>query len=305
VSSPDHDTSKVAPMTLLGACGWTISATLAFFFAWSTAIGIREGAKDDLVTGALSQIVGYGITLFLALRVYAPDTSLRRVLGVRATSPAITALAPLVGVALYLPIDALYELISSRFPTGPDSLPGLWEQASLARRAVMAVALVALGPLVEEAFFRGMLLRPLVREAERRTLTDVVGASKALLDRAVGGTDPSTTPAARPLATYEAVLASAGFFAMVHVEWQKFVPLLVMGALLGALRVRSGSLAPSLLAHAAFNAVAVAQLAHGDTIHPPAGLVMGSTLLAFAVLALTFRLAATSPAAALARQDEP
>jgi len=144
-------------MTLLGAFGWTISATLAFFFAWSTAIGLRDGAKDDLVTGALSQVVGYGVALFLVLRVYAPDTSIRRVLGVRATSPAITAVAPLLGVALYLPIDALYELISSRFPTGPDSLPTLWEQASLARRAVMAVALVALGPLVEEAFFRGML----------------------------------------------------------------------------------------------------------------------------------------------------
>jgi membrane protease YdiL (CAAX protease family) len=305
VSPPDRDTSKVAPMTLLGACGWTISATFAFFFAWSTAIGMREGAKDDLVTGALSQIVGYGITLFLALRVYAPDTSLRRVLGVRATSPAITALAPLLGVALYLPIDALYELISSQFPTGPDSLPDLWAKASLARRAVMAVALVALGPLVEEAFFRGMLLRPLVREAERRTLTDVVGASKALLDRAVGGTDPSTPPAARPLATYEAVLASAGFFAMVHVEWQKFVPLLVMGALLGALRARSGSLAPSLLAHAAFNAVAVAQLAHGDTLHPPLALVLGSMALALGLVGLTFKFAATSPAAALARQDEP
>ena len=93
---------------------------------------------------------------------------------------------------------------------------------------VLVVLLAVAAPVVEELFFRGLLLR-------------------ALLGR---------TPV--PVA----VLASALLFALAHFEAVQFAGLAVFGVVLALLAWRTGRLTPGIGAHAAFNAVAVLSVVH-------------------------------------------
>lgn len=94
---------------------------------------------------------------------------------------------------------------------------------------VLALVVLAVGaPLVEELFFRGLLLRSL--------------------------TEKVSTPVA--------VLASALLFALAHFEAVQFAGLAAFGVVLGVLAWRTGRLAPGIAAHATFNASAVIALTH-------------------------------------------
>jgi membrane protease YdiL (CAAX protease family) len=94
---------------------------------------------------------------------------------------------------------------------------------------VVLFAFLALGaPVVEELFFRGLVLR-------------------GLLGRA---------PAA------VAIVASGLLFALAHFEAVQFAGLAAFGVVLGLLAWWTGRLGPGMAAHAAFNAAAVLSLAH-------------------------------------------
>jgi membrane protease YdiL (CAAX protease family) len=94
--------------------------------------------------------------------------------------------------------------------------------------AVLLLALAVGAPLVEELFFRGLLLRSLSR-----------------------WTNPPV-----------AVVATAILFGLAHFEKVQFAGLAVFGMILGLLARRSRRLAPSVAAHSAFNAVAVLSVVH-------------------------------------------
>lgn len=132
------------------------------------------------------------------------------------------ALLPL----LYLPLEALDPAL--RHQLGRPA-----EQDIGAAHGAVAVAalllLLAVGaPLVEELFFRGLLLR-------------------GLLGR---------LPA--PLA----ILLSGVLFGLAHFEAVQLLGLAVFGIVLGTLAWRTGRLGPSVAAHAAFNAAAVVSVVH-------------------------------------------
>jgi membrane protease YdiL (CAAX protease family) len=92
--------------------------------------------------------------------------------------------------------------------------------------AVLFVFLVIGAPVVEELFFRGLLLRS--------------------LDRRFG------TPAA--------VIGSALVFGLVHYELLQLPALILFGIVLAVLAERTGRLGPGIAAHAAFNAATVLSL---------------------------------------------
>ncbi len=92
--------------------------------------------------------------------------------------------------------------------------------------AVLAVSLVIGAPLVEELFFRGLLLRA--------------------LDRRYGGR--------------WAVGVSAVAFGLTHFQPLQLLGLVVFGVILGVLAQRRGRLGASVVAHAAFNATTVVLL---------------------------------------------
>lgn len=95
--------------------------------------------------------------------------------------------------------------------------------------AILLLVFLAVGaPLVEELFFRGLLLRSLLG----RTPVPV------------------------------AIVLSALLFALAHFETVQFAGLAVFGVVLALLAWRTGRLAPGIGAHAAFNAVAVLSVIH-------------------------------------------
>jgi membrane protease YdiL (CAAX protease family) len=99
---------------------------------------------------------------------------------------------------------------------------------------VLALFVCVGSPLVEELFFRGLLMRALL-----------------------GGT-------ARLGATLQVVVSIAVtslLFALAHFEAIQFLGLAGFGAVLGVLAWRTGRLGPGLVAHASFNAVAIISIA--------------------------------------------
>ncbi len=94
---------------------------------------------------------------------------------------------------------------------------------------VALIVVLAVGaPLVEELFFRGLILRGLT-----------------------GRMPP-----------YLAIGVSAVLFGLAHFEAVQFAGLTLFGAVLGFLAWRTGRLAPSISAHMAFNTAAVLSVVH-------------------------------------------
>jgi membrane protease YdiL (CAAX protease family) len=93
---------------------------------------------------------------------------------------------------------------------------------------VLVLVLVVGAPMVEELFFRGLLLRSLL-----------------------GRTSPAV-----------AIVISALLFGLAHFEAVQFAGLAVFGVVLGVLAWRTRRLTPGIGAHAAFNAAAVVAVVH-------------------------------------------
>lgn len=134
------------------------------------------------------------------------------------------------GVATQLiVVPLLYQLVILRFVDGDLSGPAqdLVDRADSPVGVVLLVLIAGVGaPLVEELFYRGLLLRG--------------------LERRIG-----TTPA---------VVVSSVVFAAVHLQGLQFPALLVFGLVAGWLTVRTGRLGPAWAAHVAFNLVTLAVL---------------------------------------------
>lgn len=92
---------------------------------------------------------------------------------------------------------------------------------------VLALMVVVAAPLVEELFYRGLLLRAMTK---------------------------------RGWSTWLAVLASAALFAAMHFQPLQFIGLFAFGLVLGALSQVYGRLGPAIWAHAGFNGTTVVAL---------------------------------------------
>jgi membrane protease YdiL (CAAX protease family) len=132
------------------------------------------------------------------------------------------ALIPL----LYLPFEHIDRHLNHQLsqPVHQDTAAAHTTLAALALLLFLAVG----APIVEELFFRGLLLRSLLG----RTPVPV------------------------------AIVLSALLFALAHFEAVQFAGLAVFGVVLAFLAWRTGRLAPGIGAHAAFNAVAVLSVIH-------------------------------------------
>lgn len=132
------------------------------------------------------------------------------------------ALIPL----LYLPFEHVDRHLNQQLgqPVRQDTGAAHTTLAAIALLLFLAVG----APIVEELFFRGLLLRSLLG----RTPTPV------------------------------AIVLSAVLFALAHFEAVQFAGLALFGVVLALLAWRTGRLAPGIGAHAAFNAVAVLTVVH-------------------------------------------
>jgi membrane protease YdiL (CAAX protease family) len=91
---------------------------------------------------------------------------------------------------------------------------------------LLVLVVVVLAPIIEELFFRGLLLRSLERRVGR----------------------------------WGALIISSLVFGAVHLQALQFLALTVIGLVLGWLTQHFGRLGPAIWAHVAFNGVATALL---------------------------------------------
>ncbi len=104
---------------------------------------------------------------------------------------------------------------------------------------IIAIATVLLAPAMEELFFRGLLLKGLVR------IFTKLGAA--------GG--------ARVAGVVLAVIVDGLLFGLAHGEWVQLAGLAAFGMILAAVSYRTGRLGMNMVAHASFNLVAIIAIA--------------------------------------------
>jgi len=109
---------------------------------------------------------------------------------------------------------------------------------------VIAIATVLLAPAAEELFFRGLLLKGLVR-----LFTPL---------RVAGG--------ARTAGVVLAVIADGLLFGLAHGEWVQLAGLAAFGIVLAAVSYRTGRLGMNMVAHATFNLVAIVAIATNGSV---------------------------------------
>jgi membrane protease YdiL (CAAX protease family) len=113
---------------------------------------------------------------------------------------------------------------------------------------IIALATVLLAPAMEELFFRGLLLRSLVRLFSP------------------SGVHPSTR---RSVGVVLAIITDGLIFGVAHGEWVQFAGLALFGIGLATISYKTGRLGMNMVAHASFNLVAVLAILHqrGGVIH--------------------------------------
>ncbi len=200
------------------------------------AAGVDEAAEPDLLTpwvlGALEGLMLLAVWAFGVRRYRVPwsRVGLRRPearLGQRSSSalwaniivlPMVALLMSLVATGIYASmIDALGVEALQPSPV-PDEFLG-----SGATRLLISAVVVLWGPFVEEVFFRGFFLGGLIA----------------------------------PLGAARAAVLSAAFFAVAHLQIGSMIPLFITGLVLAWLYVRTRSIWPPLMAHAAQNYLAL------------------------------------------------
>lgn len=155
---------------------------------------------------------GNGVVEDLGLRAEPRDVPLGLALG---------ALTQLILVPLlYAPLLRLLDQSSDDVAAEARELT---DKASGLGIVLLIVVVVLIAPIVEEIFFRGLLLRSL---------------------EARFGPGP-------------ALLGSSALFGLAHFQWLQLPALVMFGLVAAALTQRYGRLGPAIFAHIAFNAVTV------------------------------------------------
>ena len=217
---------------------WVIGAHIGFLWLAFLMIAVRESASRDLVSQVMCQVIAYGLTLFLILRVHAPNNSIRQFVSWRRVHPAFFLLGGLLGLAAAPPAAWILGLLQRAFPStdSASAIVDIFQQAGTLERVGMGFAVVVLGPLAEELIFRGAIFGPLLRYRPRPRVV---------------------------------IVFTAMLFAVVHLDPLRVAPIFLVGLLLGVCRYASGSVLPSCMLHMCFNAIPIASMALIDDLPEP------------------------------------
>lgn len=189
-----------------------------------------------------------------------PKTRPRLVFATGAGPWVFYPIAALLGIAIHLPTDAIYDAALARWP---DTTPASEIFPHVRRAAHVAQGRDRRGPHRHDSPRREALFRG---SGTLRRRNDAVTV----------------------------VVVTAILFAFVHIQPQAFLPIGIVGAALAFLRVASGSIWPSFIAHATSNAVTFFALAgaFGADVATsegplPTALVVGGTVVTAGLLAFT------------------
>ena len=259
---PFLDTPWVPPQTRRQGAMWLLYAVIGFlvgqigaliFGYIAGAIAGKTGAQMTAIASASVPPEWYVVTTLLGLWIGfigAPWLASRtqgtrhffRDLGVRFR--VIDLLGILIGVGGQILVAIMYAPFQHDIKNfnGPSQrLTGASHGAGF---VIIAIATVLLAPAMEELFFRGLLLKALVR------LFTKLGA--------VGG--------ARIAGVILAVIVDGLLFGLAHGEWIQLAGLATFGAILAAVSYRTGRLGMNMVAHASFNLVAIIAIASNGSV---------------------------------------
>lgn len=185
---------------------------------------------DDLAyrySSAIAAVIQFALMLGIALLIsrglprretfglVAPP-SWKRALG-------LVALSLVAIYALSIAVVQALSLVTDENPTCEQGLaPTEWDGSRAGAFAAFFVAVVFLGPFVEETIYRGLGFTLLA-----------------------------------PFGTWTAILATGVLFGLAHGLLVALPALVAFGIVVGWLRSRTGSIYPTVLAHAAFNGIAL------------------------------------------------
>jgi len=207
--------SVAATVVAFGIAGWKTASDVPLWASAILQVPLWGGWMVAVFLAGRTK--GAGVVSDFGLRFRATDAPLGLGIGL--------AMQLLVLPALYFPLLRLLGQTSddlsapARALTAKAQGPVGW---------IVLVLIVVVGaPVVEELFYRGLLLRSL----QKRGLSDV----------------------------WACVICGA-VFAGMHLQALQFVGLFVLGTVLSFLAVRTGRLGPSICTHAAFNATSVVLL---------------------------------------------
>ncbi len=215
---------------------------IAFFFlfliptslvAGSLSIFHGRSSSDltDTVVAVFTQALTYaGVVLLIGRVVRRRATSLHRYLttlaAMRWNPPRNRAVFAILGALL-----AVLFALTSRFLPMPHGLPIEQAFSSTASAYVTAIFGIAIAPLFEEIYFRGLIFPVLVRAFRRAGSTLAVSLS---------------------------VTITAALFALVHAKqldesWAPLLVIFIVGVVLTMVRAQARSLAASWLVHLCYN----------------------------------------------------
>ena len=263
-------------LTILAAAStYGVIVALAAMRSAVVHVPLGEAAtrvSGDLVSLTLAQLCGMGSALFVGLRMFDPDASMREAVTATATRTNTLVLCFLAGLCLQFPLAELANTLHGHV-FGPDpleqqlALQRLLEARNLREGGLVVTCIVALVPAVEEAFFRGFLLFGF----ERR-----YGAGYALV-------------------------ASSALFGLMHLGAVPALYATAGGLVLGSVALWTRSVFPGFALHAAVNAVPVLLPEHvwpirglnvptTEAVHLPPLLVWIPLALAIGLLAWVRRI---------------
>jgi len=234
---------------LYGAVGFLVGQIVSAILLVAVAAAIGQSANVSslasrpvppgwvVVSGLVGLWVGFVGAVLLASRTLGTG-NLRHDMGLE-VRPWDVVIGPLAGLAgqllllplLYLPLEHVVPNLGNKLSQPAKHLTGGFPGADLAVIAILTVVAV---PVVEELFFRGLVLRGLL--AALRRAGPVVGVVLAVVGDGV-------------------------IFGLAHFELLELLGLAAFGVVLAVMAYRFRRLGPCIFAHATFNLVAVLSVA--------------------------------------------
>ena len=189
------------------------------------------------ITGLVGLWFGFVGAIFFTSRLRGTGSVIRD-MGLR-VRPWDVVTGPLIGVAgqlvllpvLYLPLEHVVPHLNQRLKEPAQHLTGGFPGSDLAVIAVLTVVVV---PVIEETFFRGLVLRALLRIF--KGAGPVVGVALA-------------------------AIADGVIFGLAHFELLELLGLATFGAVLALMAYKFRRIGPGIFAHGAFNLLAILSVA--------------------------------------------
>lgn len=192
-------------------------------------LGTSMQAKD-LLSGLLkTQVLIILLPVFAVLRLFKRKPN--EVLRLKLPKLKEVLIVPFIAVSAAILVSLISQVINSIFPFPPEYLENLSKLFKLDAPLWQMLLIIAVAPgICEEILFRGFM----IRFYERYGVT-------------------------------VAIIASALLFAIFHLDPFRFLPVLLLGILLGYLTLRSGSIVNSMLSHAVNNSLALLMVTFAES----------------------------------------